>query len=440
VSRAAYLLARRKMPGTPVLRSFLVGNSADCQWIDLDSDPLVRLLGAPEELDRVATPTLVLPDGMRLEAPPGYHAVFMTPPARIAENEEYLEAAAWRGRLAEALGLHARPEQASYDVAILGAGPAGLTAAVYAASEGLRTLVLERHVPGGQAGTSPRIENYPGFPSGISGYDLARSTYEQATRFGAEIVVGVELVRSTTQDGAFLLHLTNGAAVTTRAGIVATGVLYRRLDVPGIRELLGAGVYYGTAPTESAAYRDADVVILGGANSAGQAALHLAEFARTVTVVVRSSTLELGMSHYLVERIEQAPNIAVRTDSEVVRAVGDGRLHHLVLRNRRSGDEADVQADALFIHIGGVPLTAGVEGWLRRSSKGFVLTGPDLPEGDDAPAWPLERNPLFLETNRPGMFAAGDVRHGSTKRVASAVGEGAMAVQFVHTYLDGLGP
>jgi thioredoxin reductase (NADPH) len=436
----AYLLARSTLPGMPVLRAFLAGNDVRCRWVDVDSDPLVGLLGRGVELERLDAPVLLLPEGTRLDAPASYYRVFMTPPNRIAESAEYLEAARWRGDLAEALGLGTRPQSGEYDLAVVGAGPAGLTAAVYAASEGLRTLVVERHVPGGQAGTSPRIENYPGFPGGISGLELARAAYDQATRFGAEVLTGVEVFRGEPSDGRLRLELTSGTHCLVRSAIMAMGVLYRRLDVPGIRELLGAGVYYGTAPTETAAYRGAHVVVLGGANSAGQAALHLAEnLATTVTMVVRADSLGKGMSHYLVERIDRTPNINIRTDAELVRAVGDGRLEHVVLADRATGEEFELPTDALFIHIGGVPLTAGVEGWLRRDDAGFLVTGPDLLRSSEgAPSWPLARDPLFLETSQPGVFAAGDARSGSTKRVASAVGEGAMAIQLVHTYLERL--
>ena len=322
-----------------------------------------------------------------------------------------------------------------------GAGPAGLTAAVYAASEGLRTLVVERLSPGGQAGASARIENYLGFPNGLSGAELAAAAHEQALRFGAEILVGVEVFRGEPRPGGpARIELTNGSVFEVGAGLVATGVHYRRLDVAGVEERIGAGVHYGSAPTESAPYAGRDVCVVGAANSAGQAALHLAGHARTVILAARGGSLADGMSRYLVERIEAAPNVEVRLRTEVEAALGDGCLERLVLGDRSTGARTTVQADGLFVLIGGERLTGGYEGWLRRDDRGYLVTGPDLLDGDAARRawWPLERPPLLLESSQPGMFVAGDVRHGSVKRVASAVGEGAMAVQLVHRYLETL--
>jgi thioredoxin reductase (NADPH) len=320
---------------------------------------------------------------------------------------------------------------------VLGGGPAGLTAAVYAASEGLRTVVVERHAPGGQAGTSARIENYLGFPQGVSGAELAAAAHEQALRFGAEILVGVEVVRAESPPGEpSRIELTNGSAFETRTGLIATGVHYRRLDATGVDERLGMGVHYGATPNEAAAYAGRDVVVVGAANSAGQAALHLAERARKVTVLARGDSLERTMSQYLIERIDAAGNIDVRVRTEIERASGDGRLEELVLHDSATGKSTTVPADGLFVLIGGEPLTGGSEGWLCRDERGFLVTGPDLLEGKPSePRWGLERPPMVLEASEPGIFVAGDVRHGSTKRVASAVGEGAMAVQLVHRFL-----
>ena len=417
------------------LRGFLDGNGVAYRWFDVASDPLVGLLGSPEALGRLHLPA-VLVGGEVLEAPDSYAEAFATPPAHIGADERYLEAARWRCRLAEQLGLQTRPTLDRYDLAVVGAGPAGLTAAVYAASEGLRTVVLERHVPGGQAGTSFRIENYLGFPAGISGTDLARAAYEQALRFGAEILVGVELTGGQPRPpGLFAVELTSGAVVESRSMIVATGVHYVRLDAPGVEERLGAGVYYGVAPEDAAFHGEGDVFVVGGANSAGQAALHLADHAARVTLVVRGDSLASKMSRYLVDRLEQAPNVTVLTRTDVVRAEGYGRLERLVL-SQRDGDRTTVAADALFILIGGEPLTGGFEGWLRLDEGGFLVTGSDVRKGDGrAGTWPLERDPFLLESCVPGVFAAGDVRRDSTKRVASAVGDGAMAVQLVHQFL-----
>lgn len=397
---------------------------------------VVGLLGSPETLDRLRLPAVLL-DGEVLQAPESFADAFATPPAHIGADERYLEAAAWRCRLAERLGLQTKPAQDRYDLAVIGAGPAGLTASVYAASEGLRTVVLERHVPGGQAGTSFRIENYLGFPGGISGVELARAAYEQALGFGAEILVGVELTGGQPRPaGLFAFELTSGALIEARSVIVATGVHYVRLDAPEVEELLGAGVYYGVASSEAVFHRDGNVFVVGGANSAGQAALHLAGQARRVTVLVRGDSLAERMSRYLVDRLERTPNVVVRTRCEVVGAEGDGRLERLVLSERGSGDRETVDADALFILIGGRPLTAGFEGWLRLDANGYLVTGPEVLENDGrGTPWPLERDPFLLESSVPGIFVAGDVRQRSTKRVASAVGEGAMAVQLVHQFL-----
>lgn len=422
----------------PEVRSFLDGNRVAYTWVDVDSDPLVRLLGSPERLRRLRLPTILCPDGTWVEGPEAYEERFATPPAHIAADEAYLEAARWRARLAEKLGLATRPSRDLYDLFVLGAGPAGLTAAVYAASEGLRTVVVERHAPGGQAGTSARIENYLGFPNGVSGAELAAAAHEQALRFGAEILVGIEAVKGEVRPGRpSLIELTNGSAFETRAGLIATGVHYRRLDAPGVEERLGAGVHYGAGPNDAVSYTGRCVFVVGAANSAGQAALHLAEQARKVTLLARGDSLARSMSRYLVARIDAAANIDVRLLTEVERADGDGHLEELVLHNRSTGESTTVPADGLFVLIGGEPLTGGAEGFVRRDERGFLVTGPDLLDGDPAtPRWPLERPPMVLEASEPGIFVAGDVRHGSVKRVASAVGEGAMAVQLLHRYLS----
>jgi thioredoxin reductase (NADPH) len=335
------------------------------------------------------------------------------------------------------VGLRARPREEHYDVVIVGAGPAGLTAAVYAASEGLRTLVVERHAPGGQAGTSTRIENYPGFPQGISGSELGQSAHDQAVRFGAEIVVGSQMLQSRPEpDGSFAFELANGAIVHGRALIGAMGSQYRRLEAAGVDELLGAGVYYGSSPSEVLFHRDGDVFIVGGANSAGQAALHAADFARSVTLLVRGPSLAGGMSQYLVERCENHPRIEIRTSTRVMRVLGNSKLEQIVLMDRASGEDQELRADALFILIGGEPTSSCAKGWLRRDEHGFLITGPDvLKDGARDSSWTLDRDPFLLESSQPGAFFTGDVQHGSVKRVASAVGEGAMAVQLVHRYL-----
>ena len=343
----------------------------------------------------------------------------------------------FKHQLASRVGLPTRPQHELYDVVILGAGPAGLTAALYASSEGLRTLAVEAVAAGGQAGTSARIENYPGFPQGISGAELAESTHMQAVRLGAEILIGVELISAgPAEDGTLALQLTSGDTVRARTGIGATGVHWRRLEAPGVEELIGAGVYYGSSPSEAPLYRDGDVFVVGGANSAGQAALHLAGFVRKVTLVCRADSLDEGMSRYLVERIEADERIDVRTASTIVEARGEHSLEMLILADKH-GEMVEARADALFVLIGAEPVSAGMEGWLRRDPDGFLMTGPDLfDDGDRGTWWPLERDPYLLEASQPGVFVAGDLRHGSIKRVASAVGDGAMAIALVHQYLS----
>jgi thioredoxin reductase (NADPH) len=308
---------------------------------------------------------------------------------------------------------------------------------VYAASEGLDTVVVERHAPGGQAGTSARIENFPGFPHGVTGKELAEAAYAQALRFGAEIVVGADMVQARREPhGRIGITLVNGSRVRARAAIGAPGVRYRRLDAPGVEELLGSGIYYGSAVGEAAFHRGGTVFIVGGANSAGQAALHLAQYAASVTLVVRGESLEERMSRYLVERLQEHPSISVWTRAAVVRAIGEARLEQLVIADHAADEERTVAADALFIMIGGIPVSDRVDGWLRRDDHGFMVTGADVLDGDvHRRWWPLEREPYMLEGSQPGVFIIGDARRGSVKRVASAVGEAAIAVQLVHRYL-----
>jgi thioredoxin reductase (NADPH) len=338
--------------------------------------------------------------------------------------------------VAAALGAPTRAGHDHYDVAIVGAGPAGLAAAVYGASEGLRTLVLEREALGGQAGTSSMIRNYLGFPRGISGTDLAMRAYEQARSFGARFVffsraAGLRAGAS----GGLVLELADGGPVSCRTVIVATGVSYRKLAIPHLETLIGAGVFYGAAGTEAAALAGQPVFVVGGANSAGQAAIHLAEYAREVTLVVRGGHLADGMSDYLVRDIGRTANICVRLHTEVAGAQGAGRLEGLTLRDRRTGATETVPAGALFVMIGATPLTDWLAGAIQRDPNGFVLTGSAIQAGAP-PSWPLQRAPLLLEASLPGVFAAGDVRHGSVKRVAAAVGEGATAIRLVHEQLS----
>ena len=416
------MIGRRRSARVHEYRDFLERNRVPFRWVDVDRNPLVRYLGAASALRQRTLPIVLFPDGSSIEAPP---------------EHDHLAFARTKNEVAARAGLHARPEAERYDVVVLGAGPAGLTAAVYAASEGLRTLVVERHAPGGQAGMSNRIENYPGFPHGISGRELAEASLHQARRFGAEILIGSQMLESWGEpDGSIGFDLADGSVVHGRALIGAMGSRYRRLDAEGVNELVGAGVYYGSSPSDLAFHANGDVFIVGGANSAGQAALHAAEHARSVTLLVRGASIETSMSRYLVERCERDPRIAVRTSTRVVRVGGDGRLEQIVVRDGGTGEEEELRADALFILIGGEPTSSCASGWLRRDEHGFLLTGQDVTaRGERARSWPLARDPYPLESSQPGIFFAGDVRHGSVKRVASAVGEGAMAVQLVHRYL-----
>ncbi len=334
--------------------------------------------------------------------------------------------------LANAVGLQTEATNPFYDLVILGAGPAGLGAGVYGGSEGLRTLVIEKEAVGGQAGTSSRIENYLGFPQGISGGDLARRAYAQARKFGTEVLTAVGATGIRVEGNTKIVALDNGTEVSCHAVVIATGMTIRRLKADGVDDLLNAGVYYGAAPSEAAAYDGEHVYVVGGANSAGQAAMMLSRFAGRVTMLIRGDNLESRMSQYLVDQIEENPKIDVRFHSQVAKANGEGRLTSLTLRDVRDDSTEEVEANGLFIFIGAVPHTAFAEGAVAMNKHGFVLTG-DLV---DRTTWPLERDPFLLETSTPGIFAAGDVRAGVVRRVASAVGQGAVCVSFVHQYLE----
>jgi thioredoxin reductase (NADPH) len=332
--------------------------------------------------------------------------------------------------VAEALGAEVRPARPAYDVIIVGAGPAGLAAAVYGASEGLATALLELEAFGGQAGTSSRIRNYLGFPRGISGADLAWRAYEQAWTFGTHVIYGNPATRLATAEGVHVVVLEDGSQIRSRAVIIATGMAYRRLGIAELEALAGAGVFYGASTIEAQAVAGKPVFVVGGGNSAGQAVLHLARYAEQVTLLVRSASLAASMSDYLTRQIGHAANVHVRYRSEVAGGGGDRRLEHLLVRDRDSGRTELVPAAGLFILIGAEPFTGWLPGAIARDQWGFILTGPDA-----APRWPLPRPPFLFETTTPGVFAVGDVRHGSVKRVASAVGEGSVAIRLVHDYL-----
>ncbi len=335
------------------------------------------------------------------------------------------------------MGLRTSAESTLYDLVVIGAGPAGLAAAVYGASEGLHTAVIERDAPGGQAAQSSRIENYLGFPNGLSGADLSHRAMTQAQRLGAEMVLARSVEALEQRGTVHAVCFTDGTEVEARAVVIATGVAYRRMPAAGLTELTGRGVYYGASANDARGTEGDDVYIVGAANSAGQAALHLARYARRVVVLVRGASLAASMSRYLVERIERAENIDVRLQTEVVRGGGNGHLEWLELVDRGTGQHEQVKASYLYVFIGASPHTDWLGDSIARDEHGFILTGPDVAGLDgDRPRWPLRRAPFILETSRPGVFAAGDVRLASMKRVASAVGEGSSAVSNVHLYLE----
>ena len=392
------------------LKMFLARNHVPYRWYDVERDAEGERLGTLAGAGPGELPLVLMPSGDTLRSPTTLD-------------------------LAGSLGLNTAARQPLYDVCIVGGGPAGLAAAVYAASEGLSTVVVEREAPGGQAGQSAAIENYLGFPRGLSGSDLAQRALAQVRRFGAELVLARDVVGLEPRGPARAVLLAGGDAVEARAVVVATGVSYRRLDAVGLAELTGRGVYYGAGASEAAQCEGEDVYVVGAANSAGQAVLNLAKYAKRVVLLVRGPSLAATMSRYLVERIETAANVEVRLRTEVAACRGQGHLEGLALLDRDSGTREDVDADWLFVFIGAAPRTDWVGADVVRDPHGFVVTGPDLPLGQGPGRWPLERPPFALETSVPGVFAAGDVRLDSMKRVASAVGEGAMAVHLVHRYL-----
>jgi thioredoxin reductase (NADPH) len=409
------VLGTRWSPTSHQLKDFLGRNQVPYQWTDVEAaapDPEIQALLPSVDLKTATLPVVIMPGG------------------EVLTNPDV-------DTLAGKLGLNTRAQTDFYDFVIVGGGPAGLAAAVYGASEGLKTLLIERSAPGGQAGMSSRIENYLGFPSGLTGEDLARRAVTQAKRFGAEILSPQEAT-SLRFDGPYrFIKLRDGSEVSCHALLVASGLSWKRLEIPGLEPLQEAGVYYGAAMTEAQLCAGEDVFVIGGANSAGQAAVYFARFARSVTMLVRSDSLAKGMSNYLIEQIRAIPNIRVETEAEVVEAHGNGHLEAITIANRADGSNRREDTSALFIFIGAVPCTAWLRGLLPQDDRGYLLTGAFLPrEGEKVKGWKEDRDPFIFESIIPGVFAAGDTRHSSIKRVASAVGEGSITVQMVHQYLS----
>jgi thioredoxin reductase (NADPH) len=409
------VLGTRWSPRSYDLRDFLARNRVPYQWIDVElsaNDPETKRLLDVLGPDASSLPVVLFPDGTKL---------LESVPAEVAQK----------------VGLRTRAQTNFYDLAIVGGGPAGLAAAVYGASEGLHTVMIEREAPGGQAGMSSRIENYLGFPMGLSGGDLARRAVVQAQRFGVEILAPQETVGVRTEDPYRIVKLADGNEISCHALLIATGVQWRRLEAPGIDRLQGAGVYYGGGSTEALSCKGEIVYVIGGANSAGQAAMNFAKYAERVVIVVRGSSLSSTMSQYLIDQVKETPNIQIWANASVQEAHGESHLEEISFLCSDTNKIERVPASAMFIFIGALPRTDWLAGVVERDDRGFLLTGPDLiREGQHPKGWTLERDPFLLETNVPGIFAVGDVRHGSVKRVASGVGEGSVAVQFIHQYLS----
>ncbi len=409
------VLGTRWSPQSYELRDFLARNRVPYQWIDVElsaNDPETKQLLEALGPEATSLPVVLFPDGTKL---------LESAPAEVAQR----------------VGLRTRAQTSFYDLAIVGGGPAGLAAAVYGASEGLHTVMIEREAPGGQAGMSSRIENYLGFPMGLSGGDLARRAVVQAQRFGVEILAPQETVGVRTEGSYRFIKLADGNEISCHALIIATGVQWRRLEAPGIDRLQGAGVYYGGGATEALSCKGEIVYVVGGANSAGQAAMNFAKYADRVVIAVRGSSLSSTMSQYLIDQVKERPNIQVWANASVTEAHGETHLEEISFVCSDTNKVERVPASAMFIFIGALPRTDWLGDLVERDERGFILTGPDLiRDGQHPKGWALDRDPFLLETNVPGIFAVGDVRHGSVKRVASGVGEGSVAVQFIHQYLS----
>jgi thioredoxin reductase (NADPH) len=393
------------------IKDFLTGNLIPYRWLDIEMNKEAEELLEFHKINLKELPAVLFEDGTLLKSP--------------AENQ-----------VAEKIGLKSTASEEFYDVVIIGAGPAGLAAAVYGGTEGLKTLMIEKKAPGGQAGTSSRIENYLGFPSGLSGADLTRRALAQASRFGVELLSPCQVIDINTRENYKILSLSNGPEIKTRSIIISTGVDYRKLETKGIDELTGAGVYYGSATAEAHSSKGKNVFIVGGGNSAGQAAMYLSGFAENVSIVIRKSSLDSTMSRYLIDQINKTKNISIISDSVIAEVVGSNRLECITIENIKTGEKKTSEAGALYIFIGAKPSTDWIKLNIFKDQKGFIETGRDLLKFENfKKIWKLERDPYLLETCIPGIFSAGDVRAGAMNRVASAVGEGAMAIKLVHEYL-----
>jgi len=396
-------------PATHEVKDFLARNQVPYRFLDVERDEEAEAILQAGSDDDQTIPVVLFADGTRLVDPD-------------------------RRAIAEQVGLQTEADNPFYDLIIIGGGPAGLAAAVYGASEGLRTVMVEAEAPGGQAGTSSRIENYLGFPSGVSGGDLARRAATQATRLGAEILTASTVTEVKTEDNIKVITLDTGSELRSHAVLIASGMSLRKLNVPGYEQFEGAGVYYGAALSEAATYRDRPVFVIGGANSAGQAAMLFSKYASQVTMVVRGDSLEDKMSAYLIDQIDSTPNIDVLVNNQVVEVVGENGVESIRLKDSKADEEKVHEAAAIFIFVGAVPHSDFVLEMVAHNERGFIYTGPDISLDENA-AWTLERDPYPLETSVPGVFAAGDIRHGAVRRVASAVGTGAISVSMVHQYL-----
>ncbi|MDJ0744539.1 MAG: FAD-dependent oxidoreductase [Xenococcaceae cyanobacterium MO_167.B27] len=403
----------RWSPCSHNVKDFLARNQIPYQWLDIEQEAEAQKLVdyVANKAEKPQLPLVILGDGQQLQQPTNI-------------------------QLAEKIGLQTQAEQPFYDLVIVGGGPAGLAAAVYGASEGLSTVMIERQAPGGQAGSSSRIENYLGFPVGLSGGDLARRGVTQAKRFGVEILTPQEAVGVRVENSYRIVTLADGSEITCHALLLATGVSWRRLNIPGCEKLTGRGVYYGAAKTEAIACKNEHIYLIGGANSAGQAAMYFSQYASKVTMLVRGDSLTKSMSQYLIDQIASTPNIEVMVRTEVVEVKGESNLEAITLLHNDTGEKETVNTSSLFIFIGAQPETNWLEGVVARDKRGYILTGADLKQnGKRSSGWHLEREPFLLESSVPGIFVAGDVRHQSVKRVASGVGEGSIAIMFVHRYL-----